>query len=272
MAEGISRADRRRSYASGPSTDAGIPRMAHAWGIERHDARTEDRTGEDDRLLRPGPADRILIVSDHALSGQALQWALEARGFDILAAVTDGKDALHLCREHRPAMVLIHLGLASMSGQILGSAILRDSPGTKVIAVAGRRRSDSLNAIDRGFHGLLTNNSRLEDIVGSIEAVREGRTIIPTPPSGTPDGSRSPGAEAGLLASRLSGRQREVFALMTQGLTNEDIADRLGISRSTVKAHVQSVMVTLGVRSRLEAVAFARRHRLHEDRRNHARA
>jgi two-component system nitrate/nitrite response regulator NarL len=211
------------------------------------------------------PPERILIVDDHTLFGQALRSALERRGIEVLAVVGNGQDALGICREQRPSMALVDLGLPDMSGLALGSAIIRESPATKVIAVTGMRDQSTFQlALESGFHGYLTKDSRLRDVVESIEAVRQGRAG-PLPVLHTSGTLERQGVAAAVRATRLTPREREVLRLLAEGRRNDEIAKRLSIARNTVRTHVQSILLKLGVHSRLEAVALASRYRLYQD-------
>jgi DNA-binding NarL/FixJ family response regulator len=111
-----------------------------------------------------------------------------------------------------------------------------------------------------GFHGFLTKDTPVARLVASIDAVMEGDLAPRSIPSSFAVGSAMDSAS--MLARQLTPREREVLALLVEGLDGRAISDRLGISANTVRTHVQSVLTKLQVHSRLEAATFAVRHRL----------
>lgn len=188
--------------------------------------------------------------------------ALEDAGMSVIAVVATGEEGIEWAVRSRPDVVLMDVGLPDQSGLSAGSAILERWPEAKILALTGL--SDRLvaeEAIRIGFRGYLTKDARVEQFVNSVRSVMDGQLVLPHRLG--PTGRRSPAEQdAALLASQLTGREREVLALLVEGANGQVVADRLRISRNTVRTHVQSILTKLQVHSRLEAATFAVRHRL----------
>ncbi len=214
----------------------------------------------------------VLIVDDHALFAEAIQMTLRDQGMRNVVIVTDPLAVPQIVADadRRPDVVLMDIGLPGESGLALGARIVRQFPQVKVLAVTGLSDPSLLREAMRvGFSGFLTKDTQVSRLVSSIRTVAEGEVVIPRNlargVAATGGGRGYPPAmdeEAVLLASQLTEREREVLELLAEGATSARIADRLGISRNTVRTHVQSVLGKLGVHSRLEAAAFAVRHGL----------
>lgn len=204
---------------------------------------------------------RILIVDDHMLFAEAIQLALRDQGIDEVEIATDGEEALRAVGDEarRPDVVLMDVGLPDRSGIALGAEVVQRWPTVRVIALTALNdRTVMREAMQAGFRGFLTKDAQVSRVVNAIRTVHGGELVIPqvlAAPS-----SRSGNLDADLLARQLTDREREVLALLAEGCTSEGIAGQLGISRNTVRTHVQSILAKLGVHSRLEAAAFAVRH------------
>ncbi|HXF57756.1 MAG TPA: response regulator transcription factor [Actinomycetota bacterium] len=218
----------------------------------------------------PEPSDplvgcRVLIVDDHQLFAETIRWLMERHGM-VVGLASEPGEALHRCRQDRPDLVLLDLGLPGADGIALGRAILEESPETKVIVVTALRDPRMVKeALRAGFHGYLTKDLSLSRFVDSLRAALADQVVIPQPlarAASAREGRRE--APEALLAEQLTPREREVLALLAQGATGQAIARRLSITHNTVRSHVQSILNKLQVGSRLEAVAFAIRNGLLE--------
>jgi DNA-binding NarL/FixJ family response regulator len=210
---------------------------------------------------------RVVVVDDHALFTDAILPVLEGmEEMVVLGVARTGREGLSLARRERPQMALVDLGLPDMSGIALGRQILEEIPGVRVIALTGRKDSEAVNeALAAGFSGYLTKDIRMTSFADRVRSALEGEVVrpelgqAPRPPARTPEAEN-----AALLAGQLTKRELQVLALLVEGSDNAEIARILGVSANTVRTHVQSILTKLGVRSRLQAAAFAVRHRVVE--------
>ncbi len=205
-------------------------------------------------------ATRIAIVDDHAMVRSGLAAFLSvADDLELVGEAENGQQALRLCAEERPDVVLMDLVMPGMDGVQATRAIRERFPDIRVIALTSFPEDRLVqDVLEAGALSYLLKNVGADELARAIRAAHEGRSTL------APEAAQvlihrathqSPGHD-------LSPREREVLALMVQGLSNPDIADRLVVGRSTIKFHVSSILGKLGVQSRTEAVAMAVQHRL----------
>lgn len=216
---------------------------------------------------------RVLIIDDHVLFAEAIRLTLEVRDVTVVGIVLTVEEALPAVHRLRPDLVLVDIGLPDGSGLTLGQRILQESLETKVVALSGLEDPWAVReALRAGFHGYIVKDTSIPRFIHAIEAVLSGEVVVPRTLAPRVAGMRSSEEEAAaLLMAQLTSREREVLALLVEGVSGQGIARTLGISPNTVRTHVQNVLTKLQVRSRLEAAAFAVRHRIvavpHEERR-----
>jgi two-component system, NarL family, nitrate/nitrite response regulator NarL len=205
---------------------------------------------------------RALIVDDHTLFAEAVRATLEARGIEVVAVVANGAEALEAVAAHRPDLVLLDLGLPDRSGLAVGADILDEAPETKVLALTALDDPRAVKeAMRTGFHGYLTKDTPVAKFVEAVLAAIGGQVVMPHRLAAQAAGARSRhDHQVALMAEQLTYRELDVLRLLADGLPGEAIARRLGISRNTVRTHVQSILTKLQVHSRLEAASFAVRH------------
>lgn len=206
---------------------------------------------------------RVLIVDDHSLFAEAITGTLEREGHEVVGVVSTGREALEAVRVAEPHVVLLDLGLPDRDGIEVGAEILRRRPTAKIIAVTARVDHHSVrDAVRVGFHGYVSKESALSELVSSVEAVVAGRVVIPRRTGQATARSRAAPSPWQRLADSLTPREREILHLLVEGATTGKIAGDLHIEVNTVRSHVQRLMSKLQVHSRLEAVAFATRNGL----------
>jgi two-component system nitrate/nitrite response regulator NarL len=146
-----------------------------------------------------------------------------------------------------------------MDGLDVGRELLAGSPNIRVIALTGREDPGVIReALGAGFHAFVSKGSPLSDLMGVIVASVEGSVLLPEVE--LDEGGAPETAGEQLLLNQLTARERQILTLLTEGLSTAGIAERLVVSRNTVRTHVQNIRSKLQVHSRLEAAAFARRH------------
>jgi len=211
--------------------------------------------------MAPSDPIRVLVVDDHAVVRSGLRAVLQA--FDDLKMAGEagsGEEALRMCEQLQPDVVLMDLVMPGMDGTAATRAIRERWPQIQVIALTSfKERGLVEEVLKAGAMGYLLKNVSAEEIGAAIRAAFAGRSSLsPEAAEVLIEGVRQPAAQA----YDLTGREREILALMVQGLPNTEIAKRLFVSRSTVKFHVSNILSKLGVTSRTEAVALALKHNL----------
>jgi NarL family two-component system response regulator LiaR len=204
---------------------------------------------------------RVMLVDDHAVVRSGLAAFLTA--FDDLELVAEaggGEEAVRLCDEAKPDVVLMDLVMPGMDGAAATKAIREKCPHIQVIALTSFKEKDLVeSALKAGAIGYLLKNVSADELADAIRAAVAGRpTLAPEAAQALIQAARAPQAPG----HDLTEREMEVLALMVEGLNNPDIAERLVVSRSTVKFHVSNVLSKLGVASRTEAVSLALKHKL----------
>ena len=209
-----------------------------------------------------GATVRILIVDDHMLFAEAIRVALEDFGMNVIGVASTGAEAIEMLEREVPDVILMDIGLPDRTGLVVGRTIIERWPDATILALTALHDRTMVDeALRIGFRGYLTKDTPVSQFVNSIRSVVDGHLVLPLRLS--PMGRRSRGDdEVALMTEQLSRREREVLSLLVQGASGSAVADRLGISRNTVRTHVQSILTKLQVHSRLEAAAFAVRHGL----------
>lgn len=204
---------------------------------------------------------RVLVVDDHPVVRQGLATLFSAYDdMELVGEAASGEDAVRLCAELRPDVVLMDLVLPGMSGAAATRDLLQVCPNVQVLALTSFVEEHLVQeALQAGASGYLLKDIAGDQLIAAIRLAWAGTpTLNPRAAQAlTPRRDSSP-----LCSSSLTEREHEVLSLLAQGLTNHKIAARLHISRATVKTHVSSILAKLGTESRAEAVALALRQGL----------
>ena len=210
---------------------------------------------------------RVMIVDDHSMVRRGLATILKVRpDLDLVAEASDGHEALQLCQEFRPDVVLMDLVMPEMSGAEATQLILDQCPGTQVIALTSFQEKELVReALQAGAISYLLKNVSAENLAAAIREAHSGRSTLAPEAIQALIQADAPAPVFEQEATEdfgLTPREREVLALMVEGLNNPEIAERLVVSRSTAKAHVSNILSKLGVSNRGEAIATAIQYNL----------
>jgi NarL family two-component system response regulator LiaR len=211
-------------------------------------------------MTAPTPV-RVLLVDDHAMVRRGLAAFLKAfDDLELAGEAASGEEALRRCSEIRPDVVLMDLMMPGMDGAATTRAILGRFPTVRIVALTSFREEELVQgALQAGAIGYLLKHVSADDLAIAIRAAHAGQsTLAPEAVQALVHSAVQPP----LPGHDLTAREREVLALLVEGLNNAAIAERLVVSLSTAKAHVSNVLTKLGVSSRSEAVALALRHHL----------
>jgi DNA-binding NarL/FixJ family response regulator len=226
-----------------------------------HDARLDS-----DR----GPV-RVLLADDQRLVRESLGTLLGLLdGIELVATAADGEEAVALCAEHQPEVVLMDLRMPRVNGIEATGRLRERQPDVRVIALTTYADDESvLGALRAGARGYLTKDASGQDIRSAILAVAAGDAaldpavqhhVVTALAGGDGMAEGNPGAVSACgLPDDLTPREAEVLALIAAGFTNAEIAERLVVSPTTIKSHVNHLFAKAGLRDRAQAVNYAYR-------------
>lgn len=205
---------------------------------------------------------RVLQVDDHVVMGNGIRFSLLAfPDIEVIAQATSGEEALALCEQLHPDVVLMDLIMPGMGGVAAIAALHAQWPDTQVIALTSFEEGSLVEeALRAGAIGYLLKDVSVDELVKAIRLARRGIPILA--PAAAQALVHTVTARPPKIGQDLTEREREVLGLLTEGLSNQQIAERLVITPATVKFHTRSIRSKLGTTSRTETVVLALQHHL----------
>lgn len=205
---------------------------------------------------------RVVIVDDHLMVRRGLATFLSAASdLQLVGEAATGTEAVRICAQIEPDVVLMDLKLPEMDGIAATRAIRQAQPNIQIIAVTSSHDDDLVSeALRAGAIGYLLKDVGVTGLGDAIRAAVTGHATLA--PQATHALIRQATAPPGAAGDALTEREREVLTLMVNGFSNAEIAAQLVLSRSTVNFHVSNVLGKLNVTSRTAAVSLALRQHL----------
>ena len=205
---------------------------------------------------------RVMLVDDHAVVRSGLStFLMTCDDMEMVGEASSGEQALVVCQKVKPDVVLMDLAMPGMDGATATRMIREKCPEIQVIVLTSFKEQDLVQgALQAGAIGYLLKDVTVLELANAIRAAYAGKpTLAPEAAQALIQATRMPAERIGF---DLTEREHEVLALMVKGLNNNDIAERLVVSRSTAKFHVSSILSKLGATSRTEAVSLALQNHL----------
>lgn len=207
----------------------------------------------------------VLLVDDQHLVRSGFRMILEGEDdIEVVGEGVDGIEAVRLAKLQRPAVVLMDIQMPNMDGLEATAAVTALAHPPKVIILTTFEQDDYVfSALRNGASGFVLKNAPPEQLIAAVRVVAAGESLLA--PSVTrriiEEFARRPSiTPTPALADPLTDRELEVLKLVSQGLSNAELATQLFVGEATVKTHVSNVLLKLGVRDRVQAVVWAYEH------------
>ena len=199
---------------------------------------------------------RIIIADDHAVMRMGLIALFDTVDeFEVVAEATDGKAAVELALRHKPDVVIMDLVMPVLDGVSATEKIAKSCPNVRVLLLTTYGSSDGIaHALDAGAFGAVLKSASNDELISSIKAVAAGQKSI--------SGDVQRLLQDDPPIKPLTPRQAEILSYVTRGLTNQDIAQVLGIRVDGVGQNLTAIFEKLGAANRAEAITIALRKHL----------
>lgn len=203
---------------------------------------------------------RILLVDDHPLFRQGVAYTLSREpDFTVVGEAATGRHALELARTLAPDVVLLDITMPEGDGLETAARLAQEAPLAHIVMLTASEDGDDLvTAMKVGARGYVVKGAGAAEVVTAVRSVAAGEAYITPRMAGNLllELTHKPAANP---LDELTEREREVLALLAQGMTNREIGQQLSLAEKTVKHYVTSVLQKLHVRSRVEAALLAQR-------------
>ncbi|MFH9423309.1 response regulator [Streptomyces sp. NPDC017529] len=213
---------------------------------------------------RTGGPVRVLLADDEAMIRAGVRAILGAvPGIEVVAEAADGREAVELALRHRPDVCLLDIRMPRLDGLGAVAELRQVLPGTAVVMLTTFSEDEYVaGALGSGASGFLLKTGDPRELIAGVQAAAEGGAYLSPSVARrviSQFGGKALGkaAAARARAEELTGREREVLALVGAGLSNAEIAQRLHVVEGTVKAYVSAILARLGLKNRVQAAILA---------------
>jgi len=204
---------------------------------------------------------RVLLADDHGIVRRGLRSLLEETGHSVVAEAADGLEAVRLCEEHRPDLLIIDIGMPKLSGiEVAARAQKLDPPPAVIILSMHADESYIIRALGAGARAYLLKDATDEDLLPAIRAVASGKPFFsPAVTAVLVEDYMRTLQKRGLTDSYhlLTDREKEVLHLLAEGRSNKEVATLLDLGLSTVETHRANLMQKLNLHNTAEVVLYA---------------
>lgn len=207
---------------------------------------------------------KILLIDDHKIFNDGLKSLLnEQPDFTVCAQVFQAKDVFFSIQSHNPDLIILDINLQGINGIDLGKKIVNDFPKIKVMILTMYNQSKLLEeAKEAGLHGYLLKDATTPELLTALQTVLVGNPYFDTKVAKEELLTEDTFGDDFARRLNLTFREVEIIRLIKEGLTNEQIAERLSLSFYTIKTHRKNIHFKLGINNVAELIQFATKHQL----------
>src|SRR5690606_30320852 len=205
---------------------------------------------------------RVMVVDDHPMWREGVSRDLTEAGYEVVAALGEGAQAVRVAAAVNPDVVVLDLQLPDLSGVEVIRGLSRTAPAAKVLVLsASGEHRDVLEAVKAGATGYLVKSAARAEFLDAVARTAEGDAVFTAGLAGLVLGEyrrlSATAAATEPAAPRLTERETEVLRLVAKGLSYKQIAQRLGLSHRTVQNHVQNTLGKLQLHNRVQLTRYA---------------
>lgn len=201
--------------------------------------------------MKQGPIS-VMLVDDHIMLRQGLRRSLEHEGLDVVAEASGGAEAVRLALSTRPDVVLMDVTMPDVDGIEATRQLMRADARQRVVMLTMHVDRDVVErSVKAGAVGYVTKDSSVHEVVMAVRMAADGNRIV------SPRVAKAIEADPSSADAALSPREQEVLQYLADGLSSAEVADRMCISRKTVKNHLASIYDKLGTHDKTQAVVTA---------------
>jgi DNA-binding NarL/FixJ family response regulator len=210
---------------------------------------------------------RVIIADDHPMVREGLQSMLTSKGIEVVGEAATGREAIELTRECDPTVILMDVRMPDLDGLEATRLLHRERPDLPVVIVTTYENPAYMaKAVSAGAAGYILKGTSREELLRAVRAVAEGGMLwdrslmqqvvqktVQDIPTNIPQ-------EDEQMVEALTAREREILALIAQGMNNREIGEALSVTVSTVKTHIEHILAKLQATDRVQAAVWAVRH------------
>ena len=204
---------------------------------------------------------RVLLADDHSIVRRGLRGLVEAEGLSVVAEAGDGIEAVRLCEQHRPELLILDIGMPRLNGiEVAARAQKLDRPPGVIILSVHGDESYIMRALAAGARAYLLKSATDEDLIPAVRAVAAGKPFFsPAVAAVLVEDYVRRLQQRGLTDSYhlLTDREKEVLQLLAEGRSNKEVANLLDLGLSTVETHRANLMQKLNLHNTAEIVLYA---------------